>query len=269
MSGEQGYLFGRYVLFLIGALAGSGCLPPGQFELEPDGPASGSSPTSADTSAPGGSAVESTDATAPPALLRFEAQTGTAPGSIDLTVEFPSDTTDYAAVEIRRRTGAAAPSPDCTDGDLVAGLNSFDDILLTDLTGEPEATFSYRACIEDAAGNLTTTPAEDVPSGLAACVSHAGACWYLGPPGGSCDEACASHGGYNDLTRTWVGSEGTDSQCLDVMNALGQAQFVVVQDSGWGIGCIAMSNGDVRRYTNPTTPGASASDWRRACACNA
>ena len=48
-----------------------------------------------------------------------------------------------------------------------------------------------------------------------------GYCWYFGAEGESCTEVCASHDGYHKATRTYAGSDGTDSNCYTVLSALG------------------------------------------------
>ena len=92
---------------------------------------------------------------------------------------------------------------------------------------------------------------------------------------------CAFHGGYHDATRTYAGSDGTDSNCNQVLDALGalpdtDGQLTVYTD-GQGLGChvweIALGTEGLRaqwyRSLTPTTPDAASADpWiRRACAC--
>jgi hypothetical protein len=117
-----------------------------------------------------------------------------------------------------------------------------------------------------------------------------GYCWYLGDLGQSCSEVCASHGGYHDATRTYAGSEGSSSNCWQVLDALHAPQgdsAIIYYDCGTylgGIGCSLYSylkgtSGSVtRRYcvSPTTTPDAKNDSWygyehrgfNRTCACN-
>jgi len=96
-----------------------------------------------------------------------------------------------------------------------------------------------------------------------------GYCWYLGAMGADCAATCASHGGYDEATRTYAGSDGTNEACTDVLDALAIGSGTA---NDWsmgltGMGCI--SNGTNRlRVTTATTDSASDVSWARACACN-
>jgi len=111
--------------------------------------------------------------------------------------------------------------------------------------------------------------------------SVGGACWYYGDIGDSCEVVCASHGGYDETTRTYAGSAGTDSQCIQVLEALGTLsdadEQLTTYTEDQGLGChvwvIALGTEGTRaqwyRSLTPTTPEAASADpWiRRACAC--
>lgn len=47
-----------------------------------------------------------------------------------------------------------------------------------------------------------------------------GYCWHMAPDRQSCAAVCSSRGGYNQATRTFAGSDGTFSNCLEVFNAI-------------------------------------------------
>lgn len=112
-------------------------------------------------------------------------------------------------------------------------------------------------------------------------VAVGGACWYYGEIGDSCDDVCALHGGYDDRTRTYAGSAGTDSQCMQVLEALQVLEDtdgqLTVYSEDQGLGChvweIALGTEGLRAQWNrsltPTTPQAASADpWmRRACVC--
>jgi len=101
-----------------------------------------------------------------------------------------------------------------------------------------------------------------------------GCCWYLG--GGthpSCSTVCASHGGYSTCTRTYAGSDGTDTNCDSVLDALGipyPGTTSTLVASGAGVGCFYQDIVDERYRVadTPTAEGATFLLARRACACN-
>jgi hypothetical protein len=111
--------------------------------------------------------------------------------------------------------------------------------------------------------------------------SVGGACWYYGDIGESCEVVCALYGGYDEATRTYAGSDGTDSNCSQVLDALGALPDtdgqLTTYTEGQGLGChvwvIALGTEGVRaqwyRSLASTTPEAASADpWvRRACAC--
>jgi hypothetical protein len=83
---------------------------------------------------------------------------------------------------------------------------------------------------------------------------------------------CATHGGYNEATRTYAGSEGTNAHCQAVLDALGAPGGAVgtLGGTGKGVGCVYMTAVDERyRIADmPTTPNDVYTWCRRACACN-
>lgn len=97
-----------------------------------------------------------------------------------------------------------------------------------------------------------------------------GFCWYLAS-GVSCDSICSTNGGYNEATRTYAGSDGTDANCEEVADVLGMSGTnVTVVDAGVGSdgwGCIS-DNGSRLRHERPTNSTAASSGVERACACN-
>jgi len=96
------------------------------------------------------------DTTAPPGLSAFNVVGGA--GKTTVTLDFPASTTDYAHVVVRRATGATAPSVNCNDGTQVTDRTDFaTDPYAFDDNSLAAGTYSYRACITDAAGNLTAS----------------------------------------------------------------------------------------------------------------
>jgi hypothetical protein len=85
-------------------------------------------------------------------------------GAIVLEIDFPDDTSDVDQVIIYRALGNLAPPADCQSGDLALGIGQgFIDSTFTDQALLERQVYSYRVCIWDAAGNLTSTDvAEDI-----------------------------------------------------------------------------------------------------------
>ena len=85
-------------------------------------------------------------------------------------------------------------------------------------------------------------------------------CWYAGGYKGDCDAACTGHGGC-DLTGTkdYAGSSGTNTQCKNVLDALGGlgSGSVTNANLGRGEGC-AYDSSTRYRDTSATTCAASA-----------
>ncbi len=112
-------------------------------------------------------------------------------------------------------------------------------------------------------------------------VKVGGACWFLSDSGDSCQEACdAANRTYDAATRTYAGSDGTDAQCYEVLDALRDAGAPM----GWGtdsesvtnigmngFGCFAsdfeMTEGYWYRARSQTNSSKSGSTMARACAC--
>ena len=94
-------------------------------------------------------------------------------------------------------------------------------------------------------------------------------CWYLGAEQGSCAETCAAHGGFDDATRGFAGSEGTDEHCaavLDALDASGSSVYPLME-IGAGIGCVSLPDARYRVDDETTTAEATYVLARRACAC--
>lgn len=104
-----------------------------------------------------------------------------------------------------------------------------------------------------------------------------GNCWYLGASGDSCTTTCSTHNGYNEATRTYSGSDGTDAHCLNLLG-----QLVSGYNTGFGefigvtLGCMyrpaqpSIPTDYSYRGTGTTTADASSSGvtYQRICACN-
>jgi len=102
-------------------------------------------------------------------------------------------------------------------------------------------------------------------------VDVGGYCWYLGSVNQSCTTVCASRGYYHTATGLYAGWVGTESQCQDVLTALGETSNTVGSSTcGLGLGC-GVNTGTTSpgyfRCTEDTTADDAAADFRRACAC--
>ncbi len=119
-------------------------------------------------------------------------------------------------------------------------------------------------------------------------VTFGGFCWYFGGNDQSCDLVCSGRGGNNSAgTTDFAGSNGSNTNCVGALDALGQSQpgcTGAENRTGLAVGCgmdfetsnSCPSGGSTRnyvRYTSPATIGGAASgaglSFRRACACNA
>jgi hypothetical protein len=99
-------------------------------------------------------------------------------------------------------------------------------------------------------------------------VTLGGFCWFTGSTNESCANVCASvNRSYDEATRTFAGSDGTDENCAALGTAFSSAVFAGTWDRG-GIGCGYSVGNFVRRDTDPTTPGATHPlHPGRFCAC--
>lgn len=98
-----------------------------------------------------------------------------------------------------------------------------------------------------------------------------GSCWFYAASFQSCTDACAAAGfPYDEATRTFAGSDGTDANCqlvLDAFQAPGGAVATNPNCSA-GFGCATEPGPSRFRCTAPTDPDAAFAG-RRACACQA
>jgi len=128
----------------------------------------------------------------------------------------------------------------------------------------------------DIAPEVAPDVAPDVPADVAPpCKGKlvGGFCWYLGVSETQhCGLVCGSHGGYNDATRTFAGSSGTNANCQAVLDALGAPGSTVstLVGSGAGVGCFFMTlaSDRYRVADTDTTANATFTLAQRACACN-
>ena len=100
---------------------------------------------------------------------------------------------------------------------------------------------------------------------------YAGACWYFANSG--CDTFCSSHGGATNFTIDYVGSGGTESNCKNVMAALGMTVVTISNSGAEELGCHrtgGVGTSFNRRTTGTTTLTAIPANTffdSRVCSC--
>jgi len=114
--------------------------------------------------------------------------------------------------------------------------------------------------------------ASGAQSCLAGGVEVGGSCWFFGNQGQSCDTVCAGAGPgvvYDDATRAYAGSDGSDGNCAQVLDALsvpGAGVTSTICNVG-GVGCNYEQGGRFRCVSPPTDSASGYVDLQRACAC--
>lgn len=115
-----------------------------------------------------------------------------------------------------------------------------------------------------------------LPSGECAPLCQAttgGFCWFLGDFGESCDDTCVAAGRvYDDATRTFAGSGGSNANCNAVLDDLGVSLPPVSGPCAafGGIGCAAVGgfgSASVHCLTPPTDSMSAFLPAVRVCAC--
>ena len=112
----------------------------------------------------------------------------------------------------------------------------------------------------------TTTPA-------CSGVLYAGICWYLGPDGSSCQDACASHGQTSPNAASHVGTTtqgGSLAECGKILGLLGitGTPFTTLRLDGRGLGCYQKTNGNSWWLSTPDfSATASLGSASRVCGC--
>jgi len=144
-------------------------------------------------------------------LTAFNAVTGsTTNGTIDMTINFPTNNSYYGRVDIRRIAGATAPNADCaTDGTVVKSFTTFSNATWTDTTPLAGGLYSYRACVYDDdlifVGSLSMTKTGVYSKG-SYHLMFATSTIYQGNFGGlsAADSICAARAAAGDLSGTWI-----------------------------------------------------------------
>ena len=203
---------------------------------------------------------------------------------ITITVS-PYMTIDYTLTVTKDGdgTGTVSTSPsgiNCGTG-CTADSHDYEDGTQVTLTADPtgNSTFDgWRGGGCSGTGRCTVTMSQArtvtarfiIPESDCDGVEFGGYCWYHGAQNTSCDEVCASHGGYHEATRYFAGSDGSNQNCMDVLGALGIHEGTFYETAQGGIGCFTIS-GAPYRYRDTQTTTASATygtpGRRRVCAC--
>jgi hypothetical protein len=106
-----------------------------------------------------------------------------------------------------------------------------------------------------------------------------GACWYMGDLGQSCDDVCATHGGFSTAALALIGTPaqgGSLEGCTAVLQALGTFSGAVSEgfrEDGLGLGCHlyleAAGTEAAWWLTAPDlSPQAFSAQTRQACGCS-
>jgi hypothetical protein len=137
-------------------------------------------------------------------------------------------------------------------------------------------------CTTEASTALETSPDTPPPRCLGSGFLVGGRCWFVGGPGESCDQRCASQALlYDGATESFSGSGGSLANCQKLVNGylaivqpglFAGAGDAACADLGLdGLGCAWLSVGftalPVRCTTPPTTSAAAHPDAARFCAC--
>jgi hypothetical protein len=130
------------------------------------------------------------------------------------------------------------------------------------------------AAVEAAITTCMGNVAEGVKPFVCPGVEVGGACWFLAGNFEDCNTTCVGAGlSYDEATRTYAGSDGTDEQCEEVLDALGTPADPFVGNAGFcvdgAMGCFHDSFETERTRCDqlPTTAFAAVGDAQRACAC--
>ena len=215
----------------------------------------------------GGTATPQTEPNAPISLSLNGGSSG------ELGISYADGGGDTAEYLVVRREGSAPDfSPtdgvvyaaDTWDGDnyIVARISS---VSMTDTTVTDGNTYHYDVYALDAFENYSVKVSGSFTLGGCSGVTVGGYCWYLSDAD-SCTNTCSSRGGYNEATRTYAGSDGSNSNCEAVLDALGGSDNSASNTSSYSNGCHIYS-GSYYRDTSTTTAGAD-NGADRACACN-
>jgi len=125
----------------------------------------------------------------------------------------------------------------------------------------PTTTSTSSSSTTTSTSSTTSTTSTTLCTG----VSVGGACWFVAN-GTSCDTECADNGlTYDEATRTYAGSDGTDAGCAALATAF-SLPYTGSNVTDVGVGCFFDFEGGGRRDLSPTTSAASAVVWR-FCAC--
>ena len=176
------------------------------------------------------------------------------------------------ATEIAAVVGGGPPpvEPSCGDNSINQAGEQCDGTAMDGLTcadfGHPYGTLTCTGCQLNL-DNCTSCPAPGI--------EYANSCWFLSPLSASCTTACANQGMvYDEATKLVAGSDGSNANCLALLNLLGTEGDVLNNAGGpcstFALGCACIQSAGFRGRcgTPATTAGASNNDGtQRVCAC--
>lgn len=173
-----------------------------------------------------GSFTFTIDTTGPAPLQSFSGSTPHDLGALVVNWQAAASYADYATLKFRFLTGATPPA-DCNSGSVLATYTSFSGGPIGYyLYSVPGTVYSFRACLYDALGNVTTSPAMTISS-LTASTDRKLFVTSV-PFNGNLK------GTYNGQTFN-NGYDGADYRCQHLANAAGQyGTFKAVLSSGGG-----------------------------------
>jgi hypothetical protein len=122
-------------------------------------------------------------------------------------------------------------------------------------------------------GQAGATGGTDGGTSTTACsgVLHADICWYLGPQGSSCQQACASHGQPASGAASHVGTAmqgGSLAECGVILGLLGITGTPSTSFGLDGLGCFVRANGNSFWFSLPNfSATASQGNAKLVCGC--
>ncbi|MEY2931054.1 MAG: hypothetical protein RL033_1803 [Pseudomonadota bacterium] len=137
--------------------------------------------------------------------------------------------------------------------------------------GSTAATPDSGTAAERDAG--TASGLVDATAPQCAGAPHGDVCWYLGEAGTTCDQTCASHGGYDAEASRLIGTAaqgGSAAQCAAILLLLGHDQPPAeATRTDVGLGCHVWGVEQMTYWlTEPEfAPSAESSEARVVCGC--
>ena len=160
--------------------------------------------------------------------------------------------------------------PECGDGAIDTAGEHCDGTAFGGFTCESFGLHGSLACTSLCAFDLSACSTCPAPG-----IEYGNSCWVLGALEANCDTACATLGlVYDSATSIIAGSDGSNTNCVAVLDALGAPGGALNNPggdctAGYGLGCSVNPEAAFRGRcgTPPTTATSTDVGVRRACAC--